>query len=402
MIDAAMPPRANQAMSNAVSTALVCVQDNDSEGVIRQCLNDLAIKKAEYKTGGVTDAIATLASRPSPRLLIVDVRGIDDPVGQIRNLANVCDPTTGVIVIGESNDIRLYRDLKAAGVVEYFFTPLVRALVMQSCNSIITGSIAQPASRTGKLVFVVGVRGGAGGTTIAVATAWHLAEVNNRRVCLLDMDLQFGDAALQLNAAPSHALQEALDHPERVDELFLDRGMAHVGERLGVMAALESLDKPAVPDETAVLALLERLLRRHRYVLVDIPVASVPLLLRVMHLPGTILLVSCGSLVGARDTNRLRQVLGPNSAERTTVHILNKGGSSESLSREEFIRAAGAPPDITVPFAREIAVASRLGVQGMEKCAPLQRALMPVYQQLSGEDGDTAPKWRLRDLFAKP
>ena len=400
-MDVATPAVVDAPLTAAAATALVFVRDRDSEGVIRQCLTDLGVTKVEFKTGGVKEATAELASRPSPRLLIVDVHGVDDPVAGIRDLANVCDPATGVIVVGSLNDIRLYRQLKAAGIVEYFFTPLVRALVMQSCNGIITGSTAQAPSRTGKLVFVVSARGGAGGTTIAVSTAWHLAEVGKRRVCLLDLDLQFGDVALQLDTTPSHALREALEHPDRVDELFLDRAMAHVGERLGVMAAMEPLDVPAIVDEKALLSLLEKLMRRNRYVFVDVPMTSSPGLMRVLHLPATILLVSGSSLVSARDVARLREAFGTNSDERTIIHVLNKSGSSEGLSNEEFARAAGAPPDVVIPYAREIALASRLGVQGMQKCLTLQHGLMPLFQQLSGEQQVLPSKWRLRDLFGQ-
>jgi len=382
----------------AASTAIVFVKDHDSEGVIRQCLSDLAVVATEFKKGGILEAIADLATRPSPHLLIVDISGIDDPVGPIRELANVCDPTTGVVVIGQSNDIRLYRDLKAVGVVEYFFKPLVRALVMRSCNGILTGSTAQPSSRTGKLIFVVGARGGAGATTVAVACCWHLAEIKKRRVCLLDLDLQFGDAALQLNASPSHALIEALEHPDRVDDLFLDRATARIGERLGVLASLETLDQSFVPDEPAVLLVLEQLLKRSRYVFVDVPLISVPHLMQALHLPSTILLVSSGSLVSARDVGRLRKKLGANSAERIVIHVLNERGAAESLSEAEFARAAGTPPDIIIQYSRKIAVASRLGVQGLQDCPELQSALLPLYQQLSGEE-DAPPRWRLRDLF---
>jgi pilus assembly protein CpaE len=400
-MDGVTPTAADAVPTVTGSTAMVFVRDRDSEGVIRQCLTDLGVVTAEFKLGGVDDAIAALGSRQSPHLLIVDVHGVDDPVARIRDLANVCEPTTGVIVIGETNDIRLYRDLKAAGIVEYYFTPLVRALIMQSCNSIMTGSTSQAAPRTGKLVFVVGARGGVGATTIAVATAWHLAETRKRRVCLLDLDLQFGDAALQLDATPSHALQEALDHPDRVDELFLDRGMARAGERLGVLAALEALNDTLVPDQAAVLSLLERLLHRNRYVIVDIPMTSAPHLMQVLHLPGTILLVSSGSLVSARDVARLREKLGPNSAERTTIQILNKSGAKESMSDEEFAQATGAPPDIIIPQAEEIATSSRLGVQGLQKSAALQRGLAPLFRQLSGEEPATAARSIWRGLFGK-
>jgi pilus assembly protein CpaE len=387
------------ALTAAGATALVFVQEAESERVIRQCLSDLKVSAAEFKTGNVNTAITALATRPSPRLLIVDLEGIDDPTGRIRALADVCDPSTGVMVIGKEADIPLYRGLKSAGVAEYYFKPLVRTLVMQTCNSIFTGSSEQVGARTGKLVLFVSVRGGSGGTTMAVATSWFLAERLNRRVTLLDMDLQFGDAALQLGLEPSHALQEALEHPDRVDDLFLDRAVARVDERLGVLASLASLDDPAAPEELATLSLLERLLRGNRYVLVDIPMRVAPRMMHLLNLPATVLLVSSGSLVSARDTGRLREKIGPNTAERVTIHILNKVDASESLSIEEFARAAGARPDIVIPYAKEIAAASRLGAQGLKKSAALQRGLMPVYRQLAGEDlAVTKTSW-LRRVF---
>ncbi len=394
-MDTITPPAGDAALSAAGSTAQVFVKDRDSEGIIRQCLSDLGVVGPEFRDGGVEEAITALTSRHSPHLLIVDVHGVDDPVAKIRELANVCDPTTGVIVIGQTNDIRLYRELKAAGIVEYYFTPLVRALVMQSCNAIMTGSTAQPVMRTGKLVFVLGVRGGVGATTIGVATAWHLAESRKRRVGLLDLDLQFGDAALQLDVTPSHALQEALDHPERVDELFLDRGMAKVGERLGVLAALEALDDSLFPPEAAVITLTEHLLLRSRYVIVEVPLNAAPRLMRVLHLPATVLLISSGSLVCARDIVRLREKIGPNSAERTTIHIMNKSGSADSMSVEDFSKTAGFAPDIVIPHDRAIAVASRLGAKGLQNCVPLQRGLAPLFHQLSGDAAVTvkAPFW---------
>jgi len=154
-------------------------------------------------------------------------------------------------------------------------------------------------------------------------------------------------------------------------------------------------------DEKALLSLLEKLMRRNRYVFVDVPMTSSPGLMRVLHLPATILLVSGSSLVSARDVARLREAFGTNSAERTIIHVLNKSGSSEGLSNEEFARAAGAPPDVVIPYAREIALASRLGVQGMQKCLTLQHGLMPLFQQLSGEQQVLPSKWRLRDLFGQ-
>lgn len=369
----------------AAPAAQVFVSDPDSEGIIRQSLSELGVIDAQIAQGTVVNAIAALTQRPSSRLLIVDLSGVDDPVARINELANVCEPNTGVIAIGDRNDIILYRDLKYAGIAEYFFKPLVIDLVTRTCNGILTGTVERRGPRTGRLVFVVGVRGGTGATTIAANTAWYLAEMRQRWVLLVDLDLQSGDAALQLDVSPSHALREACEHPERVDELFLERGVIHVSRRLDLLASLDRLgDTAPITDET-VVGLLENLLPRYRYVFVDVPAMLASGLTRALHLPSTCVLVSNGSLAAARDIARWRERIGPNTGERTTLHILNMHGSPGSLPDKEFIRVAGQVPDIVIPYDRAIEVASNLGVKSTQKCAALKRGLAPLLRQLSGD-----------------
>jgi len=365
--------------------AMVFTRDRDSEGVIRQCLTNLSVPDPEYVTGNVETAIAYLAKNSSPRLLIVDVSGFDDPVMQINNLAEVCEPGTGVVAIGDRNDIRLYRDLRSAGIFEYFFKPLVSTLVTQSAKGVLTGSLEQPGSRSGKLVFVLGVRGGVGATTIATNAVWQLAEIRQRRIVLLDLDLYAGDAALQLDAAPTHALREALEHPERVDDLFLERATIRVTERLRLLASLERLSDIVLPEEEAVLSLLGKLAHRYRNIFVDVPTYIAPRMLRVLHLPSICLLVSRGSLVSAREVARWREAIGPDTPERQTIHILNQNGAHGSLPEAEFERAAGRAPDIKIPYDRDIGIASNLGMKGVEKNATIKRGLASVFRHITGE-----------------
>lgn len=382
----------------AAPAAQVFVNDPDSEGIIRQSLSELGVIDAQFTQGTVATAIAALAQRPSSRLLVVDLSGVDDPVARINELANVCEPNTGVIAIGDRNDIILYRDLKHAGIAEYFFKPLVIDLVTRTCNGILTGTVERRGPRTGRLVYVVGVRGGAGATTIATNTAWYLAEMRQRWVLLVDLDLQNGDAALQLDVSPSHALREACDHPERVDQLFLERGVIHVSRRLDLLASLDRLgDLAPIKDET-ILTLMGNLLPRYRYVFVDLPATLASGLTQALHLPSTCVLVSNGSLAAARDLARWRERIGPNTGERTTLHILNMHGAPGSLPDKEFNRVAGQPPDIVVPYDRAIEAASNLGVKGTQKCAALKRGLAPLLRQLSGDKMDVQ-RSLLRRIF---
>ena len=279
----------------------------------------------------------------------------------------------------------LYRSLVHAGIVEYFFKPLVSNIITQACSAILTGENKQRQPRTGKIIFVMGVRGGAGATSIATWASWHLAEVFHRHVILFDLDLNEGDTALQFDVIPNNTIREALQQPERVDELFLARGIIHVTPRLDLLASLAPLDESATFQEGAVLSLLGKLIDRYRYVFVDLPPSLAPQLPHVLHLPSVCVLVSELSLVAARDVARWRAKIGANTPERQTMHIVNKAGMSGSLPMEEFVRALGREPDVVIPYDRKIASASLLGAKGYTKDGALGRALAPVFRNISGE-----------------
>ena len=368
--------------------AMVFVNDRDTEGVIRQTLSDLGVQAPIFGSEGVAGAVTELGRRASPRLLIVDISGLEEPTKHISQLADVCEPGTGVIVVGEDNDIILYRELKNSGVVEYFFKPLSGALFSRACNGVLTGNLEQRALRTGRLIYLLGVRGGVGATTIGARLAWHLAQTRKRLVAFLDLDLRTGDSALQFDVTPHHALREALEHPERIDELFLERGVVRVSERLDLLASEEPLDYPPNYTEDALLTLLVKLVHSYRYIFVDVPYEHAPLLPRALHLPSLCLLVSDGSLVSARDVARWRLFLGPNSAERTTLHVLNQADAAGSLPLEEFTRAVGHAPDVIVPYDRDVANASSLGVRRLEDCHAFMRALGPALRDISGEPAE--------------
>lgn len=379
------PSMSGLAAAENAPLAMAFSDDRDSEGVIRQALSDLGIPSPYFGQGGIRGAISELGKRPSPRLLIVDISEVDEPARRIAELADVCEPGTGVIVIGQQNDIILYRDLKNAGVFEYFFKPLSGALVSRACNAVLTGNTEQRALRTGRLIFTLGVRGGCGSTTIGARLAWHLAQVRKRRVAFLDLDLRTGDAALQFDVTPHHALREALENPDRIDELFLERGVIRVTERLDLLASEEPLDFVESYTEDALLILLDRLLHSYRYVFVDLSSFDAARVPRVLHLPSLCLLVSDGSLASARDVGRWRAFVGANTAERTTLHILNKSDAPGALPIEEFARAAGQAPDALIPYDRDVATVSNLGVRRLEECQGFLRALGPALRHISGE-----------------
>jgi pilus assembly protein CpaE len=375
--------------------AKVYLRDQDSLQTMRAALGDIGIKDPFVQQGNVETALAALAKASSPRLLIVDISEIDDAVARLTELATVCDPDVNVIAVGDRNDIVLYRDLKNIGVAEYFVKPLVKSVVTRICGNVLNPTLEQPRMRTGKLILVIGVRGGVGATTIATHTAWHLSETGRRRVALLDLDVKHGDVALQFDIQPSNALCEAIEFPDRVDKLFLDRAVLPVSDRLHLLASMAPLSQDPPVTAEGVAPLLEKLAARYRYVVVDLPKHLAADIIHSTLLPRVCLLVSNTSLSAARDVNRWREQVGTNILDRSTLHVVNRPDPHGGLSDRDFARAIAQPPEVTIGYHRDLAEAASLGIKGTTNCPGFTRSLQHILRPLTGEQAEApAPFYR--------
>ena len=161
--------------------AIIYTRDLDSEGVLRQSLPNLPREMAVFHSEGIKAAAAEIAEKGSPRLLIVDVSGESDVVDKVRDLCGSCEPSTHVIVLGQENDIRLYRALLDAGVSEYFFKPLVSTMVSRSLRKLLLGEETSVVdARVGRVVYVVGVRGACGDGSAPVRSGRRPAPIHQR------------------------------------------------------------------------------------------------------------------------------------------------------------------------------------------------------------------------------
>src|SRR6516162_5539109 len=172
------------------------VADGPSEASLSACLSHLPFPGTTIKSGGIVRAIQHLSTERSPESLIVDISGADMPASKMHDVAELCEPGVTVVAISYRNDIGLYRDLVRAGVSEYIVKPVTPQLLAKALSPKPAADGASLISRKlGKLISFVGARGGVGTTTLAINLARYLADRQNRRTILLDLDLQSGDCA---------------------------------------------------------------------------------------------------------------------------------------------------------------------------------------------------------------
>jgi len=189
---AAAPPADDHiAPAPRVSVQAFC-ETVETAAAVQSAGEDRRLGKAHLKIqmGGMAAAIEAYRTAPTPNVILLETEGRVDILTGLDQLATVCDSGTRVIVIGRINDVTLYRELVRRGVSDYVIAPVNALDVVRS----ICGLFSAPeAKAVGRVIAVVGAKGGVGASTIAHNVAWAIAR---------DLALDSVVADLDLHSAP--------------------------------------------------------------------------------------------------------------------------------------------------------------------------------------------------------
>jgi pilus assembly protein CpaE len=216
------------------------------------------------------NAVQSLSVSASPQILLVDLSESGDPISDINGLAEVCEPGTVVIAMGQVNDVRLYRDLMMSGLQDYLLKPvspdaLARCGYACADDPECAESMTRARASTPHLsTAIIGTRGGVGASTIATSVAWLLSERMGHLTGMLDLDVHFGTGALALDLEPGRGLTDAIDNPSRIDGLFIERAMIKANDKLSILSAEAPISSPIHDRRIGILPAAGRIPRRVR------------------------------------------------------------------------------------------------------------------------------------------
>jgi pilus assembly protein CpaE len=327
------------------------VRDQETETALREGLMDAVPQGFDIHRGSVHAAMAALQNMPTPRVLIVDVSGEDQPLSALGELSDVVEPDVRVLVIGDREDLNFYRQMThGLGVLEYLYQPLMRDMVARYFAPRIQTGIATPEAVVGgRVVTITGTRGGTGASTVAANLAWHFGVEARRHTVLLDADLHRGTAAMLLGAKIGPGLRTVLEAPDRIDELFVERAAQPVSKRLHVLAAEEKLSETVSYTQNAGGRLLEALRRRYNFVVIDVPWSTLPLHRDLLMMANQRVLVMDPTLASVRDVLRLMALPnGPKQPGRGVL-VLNRENLPGGLNRRQLDEGLKMTPDVVIP-----------------------------------------------------
>ena len=362
------------------------VTDAESEAALRAGLVGLLPDTPDLRRGGIRAAYAMMQKSATPRLLVVDVSGEDQPLKALGDLATVVEPDVCVLVIGEQDSTDFYREVtRSLGAADYLAKPLTRDSVARHFGNYVLGkSPSSEAVQGGRVLTVTGVRGGVGGSTVAANLAWYLGATLRHHTVLFDPDLYRGIAAFLFNLQAGAGLRTALEFPERIDALLAERAAVPATDRLHVLAGEERLNMPLAYAPGAAERLVESLRKRYNFVIADVPFAPVALHRDLLDLAHQRVLVLEPTLADMRDTLRLLALPPGPRQTQSAVLVLNRLGISGGLSRRQIEDGLKTKIDVVIPdLPRPLRQAANLGQPAITTSSVFRRAVAELARQVA-------------------
>ncbi len=325
----------------------------DTGAALQRAATDRRLSKAHVtvQLGGLQAAVEHYTGQVTPNLLIVETRlQGKTAVDEIDRLADVCDPTTKVVIVGRVNDVELYRELMRRGVSEYLVAPLNPLHLIEVISGLYLHPDAAPIGRT---VAFVGARGGAGASTISHNVGWCIAEMLKINTTIVDLDLPFGTAGLNFNEEPSQGVADALTAPERLDDVLLDRLLLKNGDHLSLFTAPALLERGFDAEPSAYEAVIDAVRRMTPCVIVDIPHAWTPWVRQTLLAADDIVIVATPDLASLRNGKALVDLLRQNRPNDAPPRlVLNQVGMHKrpEIPVKDFAETLGIQPSVILPF----------------------------------------------------
>jgi pilus assembly protein CpaE len=329
----------------------------ETAAAIQSAGDDRRLGKAHVKIqmGGIAAAIEAYRGSPTPNVIILEADGHDDSIlTGLDALAEFCDAGTRVVVIGRANDVTLYRELVRRGVSDYMISPVGTIDVVRSICGLFSAPDAKPV---GRVVAVVGAKGGVGASTVAHNIAWAVARDLSLDSVVTDLDLAFGTGGLDYNQDPPLGIADAVFSPDRIDTAFVDRLLSKCSDHLSLLAAPATLERAYDFSPEAFDSIFDALRATMPCIVLDVPHMWSGWTQRTLVSADDILIVAAPDLANLRNAKNLFDYLRATRVnDHRPLYCLNQVGVPKrpEIKPGDFAKALEDQPVAVIPFEPQL------------------------------------------------
>lgn len=345
------------------------------------------------------DNLVMAAAQERPDLVIME--GACHGVEGLKVLEQVSlrYPDMAMIILCENASSEFLMGAIHSGVRDVLHLPLVldelEAAVKRVENK--PRQVATPTRRA-KVIAFMASKGGSGATFLACNLGYILAADHGVKVALLDLNLQFGDAALFVSdSVPSNTLADVASNISRLDASLLASSMVHVLPNFGVLAAPEDAETSVGVKPEHVEALLKLTKDQYDYVIVDIGRTFNSTSVKALDYADMIFVVMQETLPFIRDSKRLIHALQSLGYAKEKIHlIINRYEKGGDIDLEDVEASLGMKVFKTIPNSYEAVSASvnqGVPIMKIDKHDAVTKAIQEIAKNLTEDSRAKKSGW---------
>ena len=333
------------------------VRSEAAKESLTSALTEVNDTKFDVLVGKVEGIGSEVIDVHAPDVLVLDIDLSSSPEFEaLEGLIRTYGAKVGVIATSGDATLEGVRSLMRLGVADFLPQPIAQADLLGALEYAARKAHRAEAghrSRAKIFSFIKPV-GGVGATMLAVQSAYCLRSLGGKdsEVCLMDLDLQFGNAAVYQDLQSKFSVLDILQSSGELDGAYLRDVMAHHSSGTDLLAAPLTLESLEVLNPDLVANLLEVAGQEYDYVVIDMPQALTDWTQVVLDRSDMIFLVTELSVAAIRQSRRLLDILRERGLVDTRIAILVNRYESrwgKKVSVKEAEKALGRRIDYFVP-----------------------------------------------------
>lgn len=300
-------------------------------------------------------------------------------------------PSTSVVLVRDEVDAQTMREAMHAGirdVAPISDTETIKAAVDRAYQLYVALRGPGGAMHQGRIVTVFSPKGGVGKTTVSVNLALALADRGARKVCLVDLDLAFGDVAITLQLFPSHTIEHAIGSEDAIDAPLLESLLTRHADSVMVLAAPNHPDVRERVTPMLVSRVLKALRESFDYIVVDTAPAFDEQTLTALDETDECVIVATLDVPTLKNVKVALETLEMLDIARDHRHLLlNRADDNVGLGAERVESILGMPVASMVETSMDIAAATNAGQPLMTRDPrhPFSASLRDFSTHLTGQ-----------------
>ncbi|WP_067438130.1 AAA family ATPase [Nocardioides jensenii] len=303
-------------------------------------------------------------------------------------------PSTTVVLVRDTIDTDVMYKAMHAGCRDVVRTDDQAQLrgsidrAQQLWSALHSGDVAAAGGRHGQVITVFSPKGGVGKTTTAVNLALALADKGARKVCLMDLDLAFGDVAITMQLFPTHTIEEAIGGEDAIDFTMVESLLTRHEQSLMVLAAPNLPDARDRITATLVARMMRTLKEQFDYVVVDTCPSFDEQTLQALDETDECVIVATLDVPTLKNVKVALETLDLLDIAQGSRHlVLNRADDAVGLEPDKVEQILGMPIATMIPSSLDIAASTNAGkpIVVSNPNHPASRAFVQLAATLTGE-----------------